>query len=93
VTDDPPARLTIWVVGRVQGVGFRWWVREQATASGLAGSASNLADGSVEIILEGARAGCAALLDRLRDGSPPGRVGSTTHRWGSATGMQTFALG
>jgi acylphosphatase len=33
------ARLTIWVRGRVQGVGFRWWVRSNALALGLMGMA------------------------------------------------------
>jgi len=86
------SRLTIWVRGYVQGVGFRWWVRERAGALGLAGSASNLDDGSVEIVLEGTRADCADLLAQVRDGTTPGRVRSTTVRWGSCTGMTSFTL-
>ena len=38
-------RLTAWVHGYVQGVGFRWWVYGQANELGLSGSATNLNDG------------------------------------------------
>ena len=41
------------VSGHVQGVGYRWFVRGLATDAGLAGSASNLPDGRVEVVLEG----------------------------------------
>jgi acylphosphatase len=44
------ARLTAWVEGRVQGVGFRWWVRSRALELGLTGFAENLADGRVKVV-------------------------------------------
>ena len=50
-------RLHAFVSGYVQGVGFRYWVREQAQGLGLAGSARNLRDGRVEIVAEGAAPG------------------------------------
>ena len=68
---DEPARLTAWVHGRVQGVGFRWWVRSRALELGLVGSAANLADGRVEVVAEGPRPACEALLAALR--TDPGR--------------------
>lgn len=43
------------VRGRVQGVFFRDSVRRVATGAGVAGSATNLPDGSVEVVLEGPR--------------------------------------
>ena len=86
------ARVTIWVVGHVQGVGLRWWVRDQARSLGLTGSASNLCDGSVEIVAEGARSDCADLLVRMQGSGVPGRIRSTTHRWGSSTGMTRFTV-
>lgn len=43
-------RLTAWVHGHVQGVGFRWWTRCQAKELGLAGSASNYPDGRVLVV-------------------------------------------
>jgi acylphosphatase len=85
---DPsaPSRLTAWVHGEVQGVGFRWWTRARALELGLAGSASNLADGRVEVIAEGARDDCARLLALLRSDQPPGRVSLVVERWSDAKG-------
>ncbi|WKK25641.1 acylphosphatase [Streptomyces olivoreticuli] len=75
-------RLTAWVRGHVQGVGFRWFTRENALRiGGLEGFASNLADGRVQVVAEGARDGCEQLLDWLRDGSTPGRVDGVTEIW------------
>src|ERR1700733_7931747 len=44
---DVEARLTAWVHGRVQGVGFRWWTRSRALELGLTGYAANRPDGRV----------------------------------------------
>lgn len=85
-TPDAPVRVTAWVRGRVQGVGFRWWVRSQALELGLVGSASNLQDGRVEVIAEGSRAACQALLDRLRGPGSPGRVSGVGELWSVARG-------
>lgn len=41
------------VAGRVQGVGFRFFVEEQARREGLAGYVRNLPDGRVETVVEG----------------------------------------
>lgn len=81
-----PARLTAWVRGRVQGVGFRWWVRSHALALGLAGWAENLTDGRVKVVAEGARDACAELLELLGGPDTPGRVDHVTHRWDSPRG-------
>jgi acylphosphatase len=61
------------VRGRVQGVGFRWFVREAGRELGLSGWVCNRPDGSVEVAAEGD----SVLLDRLRDAlrrGPPGAV-------------------
>ncbi|WP_395109364.1 acylphosphatase [Actinomadura sp. SCN-SB] len=79
-------RLTAWARGRVQGVGFRWWVRSRALELGLNGSATNLEDGRVEIIAEGPRASCERLLDLLRGGDAPGRVDGVAERWSEPRG-------
>ncbi|HEY7483767.1 MAG TPA: acylphosphatase [Streptosporangiaceae bacterium] len=79
-------RVTAWVRGRVQGVGFRWWVRARALELGLFGSATNLADGRVEVVAEGSRAECERLLDLLRGRSTPGRVAGVTERWSTPRG-------
>ena len=84
-TQDP-ARLTAWVAGTVQGVGFRWWTRSKALELGLVGSARNLDDGRVAVVAEGARAACQALLDALGGPDVPGRVDQVVSRWDDARG-------
>ena len=83
-----PVRLTAWVSGRVQGVGFRWWTRSQAEQLGLVGTASNLPDGRVEVVAQGD----GDALDRLialleEEPSVSGRPGAVTvvvTQWGRA---------
>jgi len=80
-------RLTAWVRGRVQGVGFRWWTRATALEiGGLAGYAGNLGDGRVQVVAEGARHQCGLLLDWLREGDTPGRVEGVTEIWAEPRG-------
>src|SRR3954453_4427958 len=85
-TSGDPVRVTAWVGGRVQGVGFRWWTRARALELGLVGSAANLDDGRVEVIAEGSRAACQQLLETLRGSGAPGRVSGVTERWSDARG-------
>jgi Acylphosphatases len=56
------ASLRVRISGRVQGVGFRWFVREEARRLGLSGWVTNLPDGGVEV----AAGGEASSLQRLR---------------------------
>jgi acylphosphatase len=62
------------VRGRVQGVGFRWFVEAEARRLGLAGWVRNNADSSVEILAQGSRAQLAGLHSRLREGPRAARV-------------------
>ncbi|MPY99063.1 MAG: acylphosphatase [Actinophytocola sp.] len=80
------ARLTAWVHGAVQGVGFRWWTRSKALELGLVGHANNLADGRVEVVAEGPRHHCEQLLAALRSGNTPGRVETVVDRWSEPKG-------
>jgi acylphosphatase len=84
VTD--PVRLTAWVHGQVQGVGFRWWTRSRALELGLVGSAANLADGRVEVTAEGSQQACDRLVQLLRGDGAPGAVSSVSTRFGPARG-------
>lgn len=80
-------RLTAWVHGHVQGVGFRWWTRSRALQLGLVGSASNLPDGRVEVVAEGPRGACERLLALLRTrDDTPGVVDTVVERWSAARG-------
>jgi acylphosphatase len=92
VAENSSVRLTAWVRGDVQGVGFRWWTRARALELGLVGSASNMRDGRVEVNAEGPEAKCRLLLAALRSGTTPGRVDGVVERWsdprGNATGFQ-----
>ena len=54
---------TIFVRGRVQGVGFRWWTRARALELGLTGFARNMEDGRVEICAQGT----IEAIERLRE--------------------------
>jgi acylphosphatase len=80
------ARLTAWVRGRVQGVGFRWWVRRNALELGLLGAAENLVDGRVKVIAEGGQQSLIELLGRLEGPGAPGQVAQVTHRWDPVRG-------
>lgn len=94
VTGPEPSasqRLTLWVSGRVQGVGFRWWVRARALELGLVGSATNLADGRVEIVAQGPRTALEQLASLVRSGAAPGQVRTVTDRWAdSRDGLAGF---
>lgn len=62
------------VSGRVQGVAFRAYTRQQAQALGLRGHARNLADGCVEVLAVGDAAAIERLAEWLHTGSPMARV-------------------
>lgn len=98
MTPATNVRLTAWVDGRVQGVGFRWWVRSRALELGLSGFAENLADGRVKVVAEGPEDRCQDLLALLAGNTGlehgrcrPGLVRSVAHRWAEAAGsMSSF---
>jgi acylphosphatase len=62
------------VHGRVQGVGFRWFVWREAERLGLRGIARNLADGSVEVVADGGETALRELERSLTRGPAMARV-------------------
>jgi len=60
--------LQLFVRGRVQGVGYRWWTVGQAKALGLHGWVRNRRDGSVEILAIGATQALESLIAACRRG-------------------------
>jgi acylphosphatase len=65
------------VQGRVQGVGFRWFVTRSAYELGVRGTVRNRADGAVEVVLQADEsATVSALVARIRRGPPASRVES-----------------
>ena len=70
--------LHVRVTGRVQGVGFRWFVRERARRLGLAGWVRNLRDGSVEVAAAGDQGQLDLLVGELRRGPQGAAVEDVT---------------
>jgi acylphosphatase len=66
--------LHVLATGRVQGVGFRWFVRETARRLGMAGWVLNRPDGAVEVVAEGPSDAIAALRAAIHNGPPGARV-------------------
>lgn len=62
------------VTGRVQGVFFRAWAREQAQSIGVTGWVRNCPDGRVEAHVEGEDAAVERMIDSMRDGPPHATV-------------------
>src|SRR5579884_1326305 len=62
------------VRGRVQGVGFRWFVEREARTLGIAGWVWNRADGTVEVLAMGTREQLSKLHSSLRQGPRAARV-------------------
>ena len=62
------------VHGRVQGVGFRWFVAREAARLNVAGFALNRDDGSVEVVARGTETAIAALGEALARGPALARV-------------------
>jgi len=88
-------RVTVFVRGRVQGVGFRWWTRAHAVELGLAGYARNTSDGRVEVVAEGPEAALLRLVDLLSEtpstARRPGHVESVSAPlWGASRGENGF---
>ena len=80
------ARLDATVIGRVQGVGFRYFVLRSGMELDLRGWVANEADGSVRTLAEGPRPRLEALLADLRSGPPAATVEHVVVAWGPATG-------
>ena len=69
------AEARIWVVkGRVQGVGFRWFVVRQAEVLGVVGWVRNQDDGSVEVVASGPAEAIGQMEEALRQGPAGARV-------------------
>ena len=73
-TEKPIEAKRYLVRGRVQGVGFRWFVEREAHILAIAGWVRNNHDGSVEVLAQGTRDQLMGLHSRLREGPRAARV-------------------
>jgi acylphosphatase len=76
------ARVDVTVRGRVQGVGFRWFVLDAAARLDLRGWVANEADGSVRCVAEGPRVALEELVLELARGPIGADVERVIQRWG-----------
>jgi acylphosphatase len=79
--------LEVRLFGRVQGVGFRYFVHERARRLGLVGFVLNLRDGGVRAYAEGARDALDVFLRELERGPVGSHIRETRIEWRPATGQ------
>ena len=80
------------VTGRVQGVFFRAWTRDQARGLGIAGWVRNCGDGSVEAHVEGDSEAVEQLIGRIREGPPSAEVDDVVVVEVAAEGLGAFEV-
>jgi acylphosphatase len=85
-SDSQIERLEATVSGRVQGVGFRWFVRSNAARLKLTGWTANQPDGSVKVVAEGKTHALDDLQRALKEGPPGSHVEHVNASRTSATG-------
>jgi acylphosphatase len=81
-----------FVSGRVQGVAFRAWTREQAEALHITGWAMNLPDGRVEVLACGDPGGIERLAAMLHEGPPAARVTAVEEQGAEQLTLSRFAI-
>ena len=67
-----------YVSGRVQGVGFRYFVKRHADTLAVTGHAKNLPDGRVEFLLQGNKAAILTMLENIHSGPSYAQVTRVT---------------
>ena len=80
------ARLRLIVIGRVQGVGFRYATVDEARRLRLTGWVRNRHDGTVEVVAEGPRGNLEQLAIWCHDGPRGALVNHIETEWSEATG-------
>jgi len=91
--DKPIEARRFLVRGRVQGVGFRWFVEREAHILGIAGWVRNNSDSSVEVLAMGTRDQLSGLRGRLHQGPRAARVDNVEEFEAKAVpGLTTFRI-
>ncbi len=87
MAENTQKQLHAFITGRVQGVGFRWYVIKQARPLGLNGWVRNLSDGRVEVLAEGVKRDLETLLDYLHKGPSYSLVQDVDADWKDPGGL------
>ena len=88
-----PARLEAVARGRVQGVGFRYFILRRGMDLGLTGWVANESDGTVRCVAEGPRGDLEMLLEAMQRGPAGALVEGVRSTWGDATGnLRAFGI-
>lgn len=82
-----------WVSGRVQGVGFRYFVQQCAEKAGLTGYANNLEDGRVEVLLQGPSPRVDLVKEQVAEGPAASQVISVEWADDSSAPLSRFTTG
>ncbi len=80
-------QLHAWLGGHVQGVGFRYFVRQEAGALPITGWVRNVSDGRVEVLAEGERTVLESFLADIKRGPSGSSVTDVVADWKPATGL------
>lgn len=79
-------RLYLKIFGQVQGVGLRFWIKEEAKRLGLVGFVKNSSDGTVEAVLEGPILDLQALVERCYNSGQVIQVDKIEEIWADYQG-------
>jgi acylphosphatase len=85
-------RVHIHISGRVQGVGFRWYCRDEAIRRRLAGYVKNLPDGRVEAVFEGEPTAVDGMVEWCKTGPDWAKVESVESWEERPTGERSFII-
>ena len=79
-------RVHVWVQGRVQAVGFRAFVQQNAMQIGVTGWVRNVGYDTVEAVAEGTKEQVEMFLQMVKRGPMGSRVDESREEWEQATG-------
>jgi len=83
---DDSVRVHVWVQGRVQAVGFRAFVHQNALQIGVTGWVRNVGYDTVEAVAEGTKEQIDSFLRMIKRGPSVSRVDESREEWEQATG-------
>ena len=90
---DEIVRVHIWVQGRVQAVGFRAFVQQNAAQIGVIGWVRNVGYDTVEAVAEGTKEQIEGFLQIMKRGPLSSRVDESREEWEQVTGeFETFRV-